>query len=105
VTEDSAGHPTAGFDDIVHQPTRLAVMVILHEARRADFGYIKQALGLTDGNLGRHLNALEESGLIKLEKGYEGRRPRTWATLTPAGRKALDRELREMEGLIKRLRK
>ena len=98
-----ADHPTAGFDDTVHQPTRLAILVILKEARRADFGYLKKTLELTDGNLGRHLNSLEQADLITLEKGYEGRRPRTWATLTPAGRKALDAELREMERLIKRM--
>ena len=97
-------HPTAGFDDTVHQPTRLAILVVLKEARRADFGYLKKTLGLTDGNLGRHLNALEAAELITLEKGYEGRRPRTWAALTPAGRKALDAELRHMERLIKRVR-
>ena len=96
-------HPTAGFDDTVHQPTRLAIMVILKEARRADFGYLKRTLGLTDGNLGRHLNSLEHAELITLEKGYEGRRPHTWATLTPAGRKALDTELRQMEQLVKRM--
>lgn len=99
-----AGHPTAGFDDTVHQPTRLAIMVILKEARRADFGYLKKTLELTDGNLGRHLNALEHAKLITLEKGYEGRRPRTWAALTASGRKALDSELRQMERLIKRMR-
>jgi len=102
VTEGS--HPTAGFDDTVHQPTRLAIMVILKEARRADFGYLKRTLELTDGNLGRHLNSLERAGFITLEKGYEARRPRTWAALTPAGRKALDTELRQMERLIKRMR-
>jgi len=102
---DNPDHPTAGFDDVVHQPTRLAILVILQEAKRADFTYIKKALSLTDGNLGRHLTALETSGLITIEKGYEGRRPRTWATLTSAGSKALDRELREMESLIKRLRR
>lgn len=99
-----ADHPTAGFDDTVHQPTRLAILVILKEASRADFGYLKRTIGLTDGNLGRHLNALEQAGIISLEKGYEGRRPRTWATLTPAGRNALDTELRQMERLIKRMR-
>lgn len=99
-----ASHPTAGFDDTVHQPTRLAIMVILKEARRADFGYLKKTLGLTDGNLGRHLNSLEAAELITLEKGYEGRRPRTWAVLTPAGRKALNAELRQMELLINRMR-
>jgi DNA-binding MarR family transcriptional regulator len=99
----NGGHPTAGFDDKVHQPTRLAILVILKEARRADFGYLKRTLELTDGNLGRHLNSLEQAELITLEKGYEGRRPHTWATLTPSGRKALDAELHQMERLIKRM--
>ena len=98
-------HPTAGFDDTVHQPNRLAIMVVLHEAGRADFGYLKQTLGLTDGNLGRHLSGLEQAALVRLEKGYEGRRPRTWASLTPHGRRALDLELREMEKLVRRLRR
>ena len=102
---DPLEHPTAGVDDIVHQPTRLAIMVILHEAVRADFSYLKKVLELTDGNLGRHLNSLESAGYVLLEKGYEGRRPRTWASLTHKGRRALDGELRQMEGLIKRLRR
>jgi DNA-binding MarR family transcriptional regulator len=102
---DPVEHPTAGVDDIVHQPTRLAIMVILHEAVRADFTYLKKVLELTDGNLGRHLAALEAAGYVLLEKGYEGRRPRTWASLTPRGKRALDEELRQMEGLIRRLRR
>ncbi len=96
-------HPAAGFDDAVHQPNRLGIMVILHEAGRADFGYLKAALSLTDGNLGRHLNALEDGGLVKLSKGFEGRRPRTWAQLTPAGRRALRAELDAMRRLLARL--
>ena len=62
-TDDS--HPTAGFDDTVHQPTRLAIMVILKEARRADFRYLKRTLELADGNLGRLLNSLERAGFHK----------------------------------------
>jgi DNA-binding MarR family transcriptional regulator len=96
-------HPTADFDESVHQPNRLAILVLLREAGRADFGYLKQTLGLTDGNLGRHLATLEDNGLVELTKGYEGRRPRTWAKLTPAGRKALDAELRAMRRLLQRL--
>jgi DNA-binding PadR family transcriptional regulator len=48
---------------------------------------------------------LEAAGYVLLEKGYEGRRPRTWASLTPRGKRALDEELRQMEGLIRRLRR
>jgi DNA-binding MarR family transcriptional regulator len=96
-------HPTAGFDDSVHQPTRLGILVILSEAQRADFSYLRRTLGLTDGNLGRHLKALHEGGLIELTKGYEGARPRTWATLTPAGRAAFRSEISAMRRLLDRV--
>ncbi|HET6818425.1 MAG TPA: transcriptional regulator [Mycobacteriales bacterium] len=99
---DSFDHPTADFDESVHQPNRLAILVVLREAGRADFGYLKQTLGLTDGNLGRHLSSLEEAGLVELSKGFEGRRPRTWAKLTPKGRRALDAELVAMRRLLQR---
>jgi DNA-binding MarR family transcriptional regulator len=95
-------HPTSSFEDIVHQPNRLGILVVLHEAGRADFGYLKGALGLTDGNLGRHLDALEQAGLVVLTKGFEGRRPRTWARLSPAGRRALKDELGAMQRLLRR---
>jgi DNA-binding MarR family transcriptional regulator len=95
-------HPTAAFDEAVHQPNRLAILVILREAGRADFPFLKQTLGLTDGNLGRHLSSLEDNGLVALSKGFEGRRPRTWAKLTPAGRRALDAELSAMRRLLQR---
>jgi DNA-binding MarR family transcriptional regulator len=100
---DRGDHPTANFDESVHQPNRLAILVILQEAGRADFTFLKKTLGLTDGNLGRHLASLEENGLVKLDKEFVGRRPRTWAKLTPAGRRALDAELLAMRRLLHRL--
>jgi DNA-binding MarR family transcriptional regulator len=96
-------HPASEFEDLVHQPNRLAILVILKEAKRADFNYLKKTLGLTDGNLGRHLAALAEADYILLDRGFDGRRPRTWVTLRPRGAKALDRELRAMRRLLDRL--
>lgn len=96
-------HPTAGFDEVVHQPNRLGILVVLQEAGRADFSYLKSVLGLTDGNLGRHLDALERAGLVSLTKGFEGRRPRTWASLTPDGKRALGAELTAMRRLLRRI--
>lgn len=95
-------HPTSGFEDIVHQPNRLGILMILHEANRADFTYLRSALGLTDGNLGRHLDALEQAGLVVVTKGFEGRRTRTWVRLSPAGRKALSGEIAAMRQLLRR---
>ena len=94
---------TASLDDIVHQKNRLGILTILHEGRTVEFGYLKETLNLTAGNLSQHLSVLEDSGLIKIEKGYEGRRGKTWITITRAGTKALREEvatLRTLLGLI-----
>ena len=95
--------PTNGLDDVVHQRHRLGILTITAEAR-ADFGYLRDALGLTAGNLSRHLTVLEEAGLIQVEKGYEGRRPRTWVRITSAGRTALAAEVDALAELVRRHR-
>ncbi|MEU3573006.1 transcriptional regulator [Kitasatospora sp. NPDC036755] len=96
-------HPTLALDDTVHQRVRLGILAIAREADRVEFGFLKEQLGATDGNLSRHLKVLEETGLVAVTKGYVGRRPRTWVTLTPHGVEALDRELRALRELVRRL--
>ena len=97
-------HPALAFDDVVHQRARLGILAVLTEAGQADFPYLRSVLGLTDGNLGRHLEILDNAGLIMISKGYHRRRPRTWATITAAGRRALDSELASMQALMERLK-
>jgi|SRR6516165_7302865 DNA-binding MarR family transcriptional regulator len=72
------------------------------EAQRAEFGYLREALGLTPGNLSKHLTALEQAGMIEVEKGYTGRRPRTWVRITAQGRAALAAELAALTELLRR---
>jgi hypothetical protein len=64
-----AEHPTADLDDVVHQPHRLGVLTIAAEVRRVEFGYLRETLGLTAGNLSRHITVLEEAGLVEVQKG------------------------------------
>ena len=94
-------HPTTALDDTVHQRHRLGILVITSKARQVDFGYLRQALGLTSGNLSTHLVVLEEAGLIQVEKGYEGRRPRTWVSITRDGRAALAAEMAALTALVR----
>ncbi|MET7745601.1 transcriptional regulator [Streptomyces sp. NPDC005385] len=96
-------HPTQTLDDTVHQRVRLGVLTVAREADRVEFSFLKKQLAVTDGNLSRHLKVLEESGMITVEKGYAGRRPRTWVTLTREGVLALDAELRALRALVLRL--
>ncbi|MFJ8430261.1 transcriptional regulator [Kitasatospora sp. NPDC094019] len=100
MTEESDRHPVNGLDDVVHQRVRLGILTVAHEARRVEFGFLRTALGLTAGNLSQHLAVLEKAGLVAIEKGYEGRRARTWLSLTPAGDRALRDEVTQLKRLI-----
>jgi DNA-binding MarR family transcriptional regulator len=95
-------HPTNGLDETVHQRHRLGILTITAEAESADFGYLRQALDLTAGNLSRHLTVLEDAGLVQVFKGYEGRRPRTWVKITTDGRSALTAEISALTELVRR---
>jgi DNA-binding MarR family transcriptional regulator len=98
-----AAHPVTGLDEVVHQRVRLGILTITHEARRVEFGYLRTQLELTAGNLSKHVDVLEAAGLVEVEKGYEGRRGRTWITLTPAGGSALAAEIGRLKQLISRI--
>ena len=97
------GHPTNGLDDTVHQRVRLGILTIAHEARRVEFGYLRTNLELSAGNLSQHLGVLETAGLVSIQKGYAGKRARTWVTLTKAGRTALAEEIAHLKLLIGRV--
>lgn len=93
-------HPASGLNDIVHHRARLGILTVLAEVRMATFPYLKSLLGLTDGNLGRHLEVLADEGLVSITKGYENKRPRTWASLTDDGYLALTAEMGVLKELL-----
>lgn len=93
-------HPTVDLDDVVHQRTRLGILAILSRGDRVEFGYLKDALDLSPGNLSRHLTTLVEARLVAVEKGYQGRRPRTWVSITKTGKSAYDDEMAILRSLL-----
>ena len=98
-------HPSRALDEVIHQKNRLGILAVLAEADYAEFTYLKEILDLTDGNLSRHLQVLEEAGLVAIEKDFQGKRPRTRARSTRQGRKALAQHLKAMQELINRVNK
>jgi DNA-binding MarR family transcriptional regulator len=97
--------PGEVLDDVVHQRSRLGILTIAREAKRVDFGFLQEALGLTAGNLSRHLQVLEEAGMIAIEKGYEGRRTKTWIAITATGVDALQIEILALKQIVARVEK
>jgi DNA-binding transcriptional ArsR family regulator len=80
----------AEIDRVIHEPARLMVVALLAAVEEADFQYLRQTTGLTQGNLSTHLSKLEEAGYVAIEKTFRGKYPLTICRLTKRGREALD---------------
>jgi DNA-binding MarR family transcriptional regulator len=96
--------PVLEIDDTIHQRVRLGIMALVRSRGRASFNDLKAELELTDGNLSVHLSVLERAGLVAIEKSYLGRRPCTTASLTEAGRTALDAYLLALDRVVQAAR-
>src|SRR6201994_3507333 len=91
-----------GLDRVIHEKARLGLMTsLMANPRGLAFADLKQLCGLTDGNLSRHLQVLQEAGLVEVTKGYEGNRPHTSCCLTKAGRRRFLDYLAVFEGLVR----
>jgi len=88
--EESPIRKLVALDRTVHEPARLAILVLLSIVERADFLYILDETGLSKGNLSSHMTKLEDSGLIKVEKAFFDKIPRTVYELTQEGSRVLD---------------
>jgi len=77
-----------GLDRVIHEKARLGVLTsLVGHPKGLVFGELKRLCGLTDGNLSRHLQVLQEAGLVAVEKGYDGNRPQSICSITPGGRR------------------
>ena len=85
---ESAPFAYEGLDRAMHEKARLGVLSsLIGHPKGLSFGDLKQLCGLTDGNLSRHLQVLQEAGLVEITKSFEGNRPQTTCRLTKAGRR------------------
>ena len=78
-------------DAVIHQPLRLKIMAALKglpRSERLEFVRLSAVLNATEGNLSGHLAMLEKAGYIKVEKDFNGKKPRTRISLTDGGRRA-----------------
>jgi len=80
----------AEIDRVIHEPARLMVVALLAAVEEADFQYLRQTTGLTQGNLSTHLSKLEEAGYVAIEKTFRGKYPLTLCRLTERGKQVLD---------------
>lgn len=93
-------HPRHELDDRLANPVRFSLMAILAPARRAEFRFVRDELEITDSMLSKQVSALEQAGYVKVEKGFIGKRGRTWLSLTASGKATFERHLSALRGII-----
>jgi DNA-binding MarR family transcriptional regulator len=96
----SVKNPIAGLNKIFDNRIRLGVMSSVMVNEEVSFNDLKQLLEVTDGNLATHLQTLEESGFLKVHKGFVGRKTNTTYSITKAGEKAFKEHLQVLENMI-----
>lgn len=94
-------NPIEQLNKIFDSRIRLGIMSALMVNDSINFNELKDLIAVTDGNLASHLKTLEESGFIKVQKGFVGRKTNTLYSVTKAGEKAFKQHLDGLEQMIK----
>jgi DNA-binding MarR family transcriptional regulator len=90
-----------GLDRVIHERARLSVLTsLVTHAKGLLFGDLKQLCALTDGNLNRHLQVLEEAKLVSIVKSVQNNRPQTFCRITALGRKRYVEYLAVLEQVL-----
>lgn len=90
------------LDELIHSRIRLAALSLLVTLEEADFTYLRDQVGTTDGNLTTHMRRLEDAGLVEKGKRFASARAVTTYRITETGRKAFTRYLERLERLLPR---
>ena len=90
-----------GLDRVIHERARLSLLTsLITHPKGLSFSELKEYCALTDGNLNRHLQVLEESKLVTVVKRYDNQRPQTLCKITPLGRRRYLEYLEVLEQVI-----
>lgn len=90
----------AELDPALLDPTRLSIVSLLASTRHAEFAWVRDQVGLSDSALSKQVTTLGKHGYVEAEKGYVGKRPRTWLDLSDAGRRALEGHVAALQGIV-----
>jgi DNA-binding HxlR family transcriptional regulator len=88
------------LNPVIHGKLRLALLSLLSGVEEADFTWLRQKTGSTDGNLGAQLLKLEEAGYLAVEKKFVQRKPQSLYRMTESGRNALTEYVQALKVLL-----
>ncbi len=90
-----------GLQRVIHEKTRLSILSSLAaHPEGLLFNDLKALCALTDGNLSRQIQQLQEAGLLEVWKGFRKNRPQTLCRLTEPGRRRFLEYIAELEKVV-----
>ena len=91
------------IDRLIHEPSRLTIMMHLYVVESADFQFLQHQTDMTPGNLSSHLRKLEDAGYVEVTKEFMDRTPHTALKLTKKGREAFKQYRKSVKKFIDKL--
>ena len=67
-------NPIENLNKAFDSRVRLGIMSAVMVNDEVNFNQLKELIQVTDGNLASHIKALEDSGYIKIQKGFIGKK-------------------------------
>lgn len=89
-----------GLNEVIHAPNRLRICAFLSTVDQAEFGTIRDMLGVADSVASKQLKVLEDAGYVQLRKPTGRGRVKTWAAMTSTGRAAYQDHVAALQALI-----
>jgi DNA-binding MarR family transcriptional regulator len=97
----SARFAYAGLERVIHEKARLSILSSLaSNPEGLLFTELRTLCALTDGNLSRQIQMLQETGFVEIWKGSRNNRPQTRVKLTADGRSRFLQYIAVIEGLV-----
>jgi DNA-binding MarR family transcriptional regulator len=93
-------HPRHELAEPLSHPVRFSIVALLAPATRVEFSFVRDRVEVSDSVLSRQVSALEQAGLVKVHKGFVGKRARTWLSLTAQGRRTFERHLAALRRIV-----
>ncbi|MET8472398.1 transcriptional regulator [Streptomyces sp. NPDC006422] len=91
---------TFEYDTVLLDPTRLTLVSLLAGVEWAEFGWLREEAGVSASALSKQVSTLESKGYVEVKKGYVGKRPRTWVSLSETGRSALESHVAALQQVV-----
>ena len=92
-------HPRHELDDLLGHPVRFSIVAMLAAASKIEFSFVRDQLEVSDSMLSKQVSTLEQARYVKVDKGFIGKRARTWLSITRGGRNTFERHLAALRSI------